>query len=285
MSTAATIASIDRPTMRASSKNGRACAASRSDRRRGEGRFQAFAADATEPVGPSRNWRTMILATSAAGIPSAGLRPIACSVSETQPGETALTRTEIDGSAVIAQHESLDRGVDGGDDRAAGRRILRGETSRQRDRAARPDRLQPVAHDIDLAHQLVGEGERPVLVGQLVPRLETRRSARADDAVEVANAFEQRGKRFRVRNVDPLARIARGADAMLLAERLDNPRSDQASGSDDKYPAHTLSFGFCHKRCGTQPRLQVRSRGRDTGARPATQSLQIQRRTFRQYSA
>ena len=41
--------------------------------------------------------------TSAAGIPSDGLRPIACNVSETQPGETALTRTASDGSAAAAR--------------------------------------------------------------------------------------------------------------------------------------------------------------------------------------
>ena len=36
-------------------------------------------------------------------MPSAGLRPIAFRVSETQPGETALTRIEIDGSTATAR--------------------------------------------------------------------------------------------------------------------------------------------------------------------------------------
>src|SRR5277367_4565541 len=65
--------------------------------------FQTFAAGTTEPVAPWRNCRTVILATSEAGMPSAGLRSMACSVSATQPGETALTRTEMDGSAAAAR--------------------------------------------------------------------------------------------------------------------------------------------------------------------------------------
>jgi hypothetical protein len=32
-----------------------------------------------------------------------GFRPIACNVSETQPGDTVFTRMEIDGSAATAQ--------------------------------------------------------------------------------------------------------------------------------------------------------------------------------------
>ena len=98
--------------------------------------LQALAAGAADPVAPSRNRRTVISATSAAGMPSAGLRPMACSVSETQPGETALTRTEIDGLRSCCANEPLDSGVDGGDDRAAGGWILRRKTSRQGGRAA-----------------------------------------------------------------------------------------------------------------------------------------------------
>jgi hypothetical protein len=45
----------------------------------------------------------VILATSAAGIPPDGLRRIACNVSETHPGEMALTRIAIDGSAATAR--------------------------------------------------------------------------------------------------------------------------------------------------------------------------------------
>ena len=54
--------------------------------------------------------------------------------------------------------------------------VLRREAGRERDRAARPDRLQAVADDIDLAHELVGQRERPVLVRQLIPWPEARRA-------------------------------------------------------------------------------------------------------------
>jgi hypothetical protein len=41
-------------------------------------------------------------------MPSAGLQPIACNVSETQPGETVLTRMEIDGSARYRANQSVE---------------------------------------------------------------------------------------------------------------------------------------------------------------------------------
>jgi hypothetical protein len=44
-----------------------------------------------------------MFATSAAGMPPEGSRPIACNVSATQPGETVLTRMAIEGSAATAR--------------------------------------------------------------------------------------------------------------------------------------------------------------------------------------
>ena len=79
MSTVATIASIERLKTCASYNRGGLIPGAEEWRRP----FQTFAAGATEPDAPSRNCRTVILATSEAGMPSAGLRPIACNVSET----------------------------------------------------------------------------------------------------------------------------------------------------------------------------------------------------------
>ena len=108
----------------------------------------------------------------------------------------------IEGSAATARTNASTAGIDRGDDRAAGRRILRRQSGCQRDRAAGSDRLQSVADDVDLAQQFVGERERPVLVRQLIPWLEARGSARADDSVQLAHASEQRDKRFRILDVD-----------------------------------------------------------------------------------
>jgi hypothetical protein len=82
---------------------------------------------------------------------------------------------------------------------------LRSQARGERDRAAGSDVFLPVAHHVHLTQQLVGERGSPILVSQLSPRLVTRRSASANDPVEFAEAFEQRGKRFRVGNVDPFA--------------------------------------------------------------------------------
>src|SRR5579863_1848292 len=155
-------------------------------------------------------------------------------------------------------HERLHGGVDGGDDRAARRRKLRGKSRRERDRPAGPDRLRSVADDIDLAQQFVGERKRPILIGQLVPRLVARRSARADDSIKLADAFEQRGERFRIRDVDAFGRTARRADALALAQRLHDLFSDEPGGSNDDYLAHTAPLlPSLPESCGMEPRLQV----------------------------
>jgi hypothetical protein len=74
-------------------------------------------------------------------------------------------------------------------------------------------------HDIDLSHQLVREAERPVVIRQVVPRLEAGGPACADDPVDFAGAIKERGERLGVGDVDPLARMARGDDALAGPKR------------------------------------------------------------------
>jgi len=73
-----------------------------------------------------------------------------------------------------------------------------------------------------LSHQLVREAERPVVVRQLIPRPEARGPARADDPVDVADAIKERGERLGGGDVDLLARMARGDNALAGPERLDD---------------------------------------------------------------
>ena len=121
---------------------------------------------------------------------------------------------------------------------------MRRETGRERDRAAGPDRLDPVADDVDLSQQFVCEGKGPILIGQLVPRFVAGRPARADDSVDASYAIKQGRERLWIGDVNALARIARGADALPFAERLDNLSPDEPGGPDDEYLAHYSPFAF-----------------------------------------
>jgi hypothetical protein len=80
-----------------------------------------------------------------------------------------------------------------------------------------------------LTQQFVGEGERPILVGQLSPRLEARRPPvqmiPSTIPIRTKSAAIQVGSEMSTRS-------ARRADTLAFAQRLDNVFADQPGGPD-----------------------------------------------------
>ena len=101
----------------------------------------------------------------------------------------------------------------------------------------------------------------------MIPRPEACGPARADDPVDFADAIKQRGERLGVGDVDPLARMARGDDALAGPERLDDLSAEEPSAADDEKPAQVLLQRCARRPASTFPSLSgVRKASRATAS-------------------
>ncbi len=147
---------------------------------------------------------TYACATRAAGAPVLGSLFRATSVSCTQPGATALMRRPRGRSSAAARTKpsrpALTRLM------AALHRMAAQKPTGQRERAPVSERLDAEADQVDLAHELVGEREGKVLIGESEQRTERGSPRGTDHRIHRADVRVESLDRLRIRHIDPNGR-------------------------------------------------------------------------------
>lgn len=135
-----------------------------------------------------------------------------------------------------AAREALERGVDGADRSGARHRLLGEHTRGEDERAAVAHVVDAEAHEVHLAHELVSQGVREVVVAKLGKGLETRVARGADDGVDLANGSVERADRGGIAEVDLVPRfcLARGDDFVVRGKRTGNGTTDRSRRADEQ---------------------------------------------------
>jgi hypothetical protein len=107
-------------------------------------------------------------------------------------GLTTLMRVRARHLQSRGAGERLDTRVDETDGRAPRCRLGGEDAARQRERAAVTDAGEAQAHEVDLTHELVGDGELEARIRQVFQAGEGRLARRAHEGVEISDRLVQK---------------------------------------------------------------------------------------------
>ncbi len=171
--------------------------------------------------------------------------PIEASVSDTHPGLTTFTRILPCSSSAATRANPSMPALTILDRAAADHRLLRERAACERDGTACLDMSDTAAHEIDLAHELVGKAECVIVIPERIERPKLRRAADAHDRADLPQLAVHRGDARLVRQIHRHIRAlaARGDDLIAVLKNPRDLRVQQTLSTDDQH-SHMTSFRF-----------------------------------------